>query len=236
MSVDDAKRLAGYTAIDNHVQSGMRVGIGSGSTVVFAVERLAEKIQDGTLADILAICTSFQTTLLCREKGIQVTTLDDPRVDGVLDVAIDGADEFDPDLNLIKGGGGAHTQEKIVDSAAKIFVVIVDEKKQSGALGEKWAVPIEVIPAGLRPVMKALETLGAEPVLRMGEKVKAGPVISDNGNFIVDAKFGVIEDPARLDEQLNRIPGIVDHGLFVNMASVLYMGRSDGTIETFERE
>ncbi|MBN2151314.1 MAG: ribose-5-phosphate isomerase RpiA [Candidatus Lokiarchaeota archaeon] len=235
MSIEEAKKLAGYAAVDNHVtRPGMRVGIGSGSTIAYSVERIGEKLKRGGIEGVVAVCTSYQSTLLCRAKGIPVTTLDDPLVDGSLDVAIDGADEFDTGLNLIKGGGGAHTQEKIVDGAAKLFVVIVDEKKQSKKLGEKWAVPVEVIPAALTVVMKRLVSLGAKPELRMGVK-KMGPVITDNGNFIIDAKLGIIDDPTAMEKVLNGITGVVENGIFPNMASIIYMGKSDGSIEVFKR-
>ncbi|MFX0101692.1 MAG: ribose-5-phosphate isomerase RpiA [Candidatus Hodarchaeota archaeon] len=235
MSFDDAKKKAGYAAIDNHVtKNGMKVGVGSGSTIVFSVERLSEKLNSGELKDIITVCTSYQSTLLCQEKGITVTTLDDPRIDGKLDLAIDGADEFDENLDLIKGGGGAHTQEKIIDSTAEFFVVVVDERKKSRYLGEKWAVPIEVIPAALNPVMKALKTRKSEPVLRMA-KAKMGPVVTDNGNFIIDANFGAIKEPAKLEAELNNIPGVVENGIFSGMTSVVYMGKSDGSVEVFKK-
>ncbi len=221
-------------AVDDFVSSGMAVGIGSGSTIEYSIERIGEKITDGTLRNIVVVCTSFQSTLSCRKHNIPVTTLDDPRVNGTLDVAIDGADEFDSGLNLIKGGGGAHTQEKIVDGAAKTFIVIVDEKKRSTKLGEKWAVPIEVVPMALKPVMNRLESMGAKPSLRMAVK-KMGPVITDNGNFIIDANFGTIDDPAGLEITLNNIPGVVENGLFPGMASVVYLGKMDGTIEKIPR-
>jgi ribose 5-phosphate isomerase A len=235
MSIEQAKKMAGYAAVDNHVtMPGMKLGIGSGSTIVYSVERIGEKLRKGELKDIVAVCTSYQSTLLCRAQKIPVTTLDDPIIDGQLDVAIDGADEFDAKLNLIKGGGGAHTQEKIVDGAAKFFVVVVDEKKQSKKLGEKWAVPVEVIPAALNIVMKKLVSMGAKPELRMGVK-KMGPVITDNGNFIIDAKLGIIEDPAAMERKLNEITGVVENGIFANMASIIYMGKSDGSIDVFKK-
>jgi ribose 5-phosphate isomerase A len=199
------------------------------------VERLGEKLKKGELKNIITVCTSYQSTLLCRAQKIPVTTLDDPAIDGVLDVAIDGADEFDEKLNLIKGGGGAHTQEKIVDSTAKFFIIIVDEKKQSKKLGEKWAVPIEIIPAALNVVMKKLASMGAQPELRMGVK-KMGPVITDNGNFIIDAKLGIIDDPAAMEKKINEITGVVENGIFPNMASIIYMGKNDGTIAVFKRK
>jgi ribose 5-phosphate isomerase A len=236
MSVDLAKKAAGYAAVDNHVTtSGMKVGIGSGSTITYSVERISEKLKNGELESITTVCTSYQSTLLCREHGIPVTTLDDPAIDGILDVAIDGADEFDENLNLIKGGGGAHTQEKIVDSAAKIFVVVTDAKKQSKKLGEKFYVPVEIIPSALAIVKKQLIAMGGNPELRMGVK-KAGPVITDNGNFILDAQFGIIEDPAGLERDINAITGVVENGIFAGMAAIIYMGKSDGTIEVIERQ
>ncbi|MHA1681835.1 MAG: ribose-5-phosphate isomerase RpiA [Promethearchaeota archaeon] len=234
MSVNEAKRKAGYAAVDNHVKSGMKVGIGSGSTIVFSVERMAEKITNGELSDIIAVCTSFQSSLACQERGILVTTLDDLKVDGHLDIAIDGADEFDARLNLIKGGGGAHTQEKIIDSVADYFVVVADERKKSNKLGEKWAVPVELIPAALNPVMKKLESMGAKPVLRMATR-KMGPIVTDNGNFIIDANFGMIESPDTLEKDLNNIPGVVENGIFSNMASVIYLGMNDGSLEVITR-
>nr|MDO8111361.1 ribose-5-phosphate isomerase RpiA [Candidatus Sigynarchaeota archaeon] len=237
MSIDLAKKLAGYAAVDNHVVGpGMKIGIGSGSTIVYSIERLGEKLKNGEFRDIIAVCTSYQSLLLCRQHKIPVSTLDDPAIDGVLDIAIDGADEFDPKLNLIKGGGAAHTQEKIVDSAAKFFIVVVDEKKQSKKLGEKFSVPVEVIPAALNVVMKHLVALGARPELRMGGVQKMGPVITDNGNFIIDAKFGPIEDPGKLEKQINDITGVVENGLFTNMVSIIYMGKNDGSIEVFKRK
>ncbi len=235
MSIEQAKKLAGYAAVDNHItMPGMKVGIGSGSTIVYSVERIGEKLKKGEIKDIVTVCTSYQSTLLCRAQKIPVTTLDDPVIDGQLDVAIDGADEFDAKLNLIKGGGGAHTQEKIVDGAAKFFVVVVDDKKQSKKIGEKWAVPVEVIPAALNIVIRKLTSMGAKPELRMGVK-KMGPVITDNGNFIIDAKLGIIEDPAAMEKKLNEITGVVENGIFANMASIIYMGKSDGSIDVFKR-
>ena len=236
MAVDLAKQTAGYAAVDNHVtRSGMKVGIGSGSTITYSVERIAEKLKNGEIDSITTVCTSYQSTLLCRQHNIPVTTLDDPSIDGVLDIAIDGADEFDESLNLIKGGGGAQTQEKIVDSAAKFFIVVTDEKKQSQKLGEKFSVPIEIIPSSLAIVKKHLEAMDATPELRMGVK-KAGPVITDNGNFIIDAKFGIIEDPAKLETDINAIIGVVENGIFAGMAAIIYMGKSDGSLEIFERQ
>ncbi|MHA1793829.1 MAG: ribose-5-phosphate isomerase RpiA [Promethearchaeota archaeon] len=234
MSLTEAKKKAGYSAVDNHVKSGMKIGIGSGSTIVFSIERIAEKLENDEIENILAVCTSFQSSLLCQQKKIPVTTLDDIRVNGQLDIAIDGADEFDDALNLIKGGGGALTQEKIVDYAAKQFIIVVDERKKSKYLGEKWAVPIEVIPMALSPVMKKLKDLNGKPELRMAEK-KMGPVITDNGNFIIDTNFGIIKEPEELEKTLNTIPGVVENGIFAAVASVVYMGKKDGSLQVINK-
>ncbi|MBD3185420.1 ribose-5-phosphate isomerase RpiA [Candidatus Bathyarchaeota archaeon] len=234
MSLEDAKKLAGNAAVDKHVANGMRVGVGSGSTIEFSIQCIANKLITGDLKDINCVCTSYQSTLSCQEHGIPVTTLDDPRVNGHLDVAIDGADEVDANLNLIKGGGGAHTQEKIIASAADQFIVVADERKRSMKLGEKWAIPIEIIPASLNVVLKRLKAAGAEPVLRMAEK-KMGPVVTDNGNFIVDANFGIINNPADLECKLNCIPGVVENGLFCNMATVVYFGMLDGSLDMLRK-
>jgi ribose 5-phosphate isomerase A len=147
-----------------------------------------------------------------------------------LDIAFDGADEIDSSLNLIKGGGGCLLQEKLVASAAKKFVIIVDESKDSPNLGVKWKVPIEVVPCAYNLVIKKLQAMGGKAKLREGSG-KAGPVVTDNGNFILDADFGVITDPHALDQELIKIPGIVETGLFAKMAHAIYIGKKDDTVE-----
>ncbi|GAI61080.1 unnamed protein product, partial [marine sediment metagenome] len=162
------------------------------------------------------------------ENGLTLVTLDQyPEID----LDIDGADEIDKALNLIKGGGGCLVQEKIVASSSKKLVIIADYRKKSEKLGENWnkGVPVEVIPFGYVPVMKMLERLGGKPVLRMA-KAKAGPIVSDNGNFIVDVDFGLIENPSDMNDKLLKIPGVVDTGLFVGMASKAYIGQKDGNV------
>ncbi|MHA1697470.1 MAG: ribose-5-phosphate isomerase RpiA, partial [Promethearchaeota archaeon] len=191
-------------------------------------------IKENSFENILAVCTSFQSTLLCRKYGIPVVTLDDPRIDGKLDMAIDGADEFDPMLDLIKGGGGAHTQEKIIDGAAKDLIIVADERKMSKRIGGKSPVPVEIIPAALKPILIKLKQWEAKPELRLAVK-KMGPVITDNGNFIIDANFGVIDDPKDLETRLNNIPGVVENGIFANMASIIYVGKKDGSIEVLKK-
>jgi ribose 5-phosphate isomerase A len=203
---EQAKRAAGYRAADM-VEEGMVVGLGTGSTVYFSIERLSERVREGL--QITGIPTSFQTALRARAAGIPLTTLDD---NPVIDIAIDGADEVDPKLRLIKGRGAAHLREKCVAAAAKCFVVVVDEQKIVKNLGAA-AVPVEVLPFAIMPVLNDLRGLGCVPVIREAVK-KDGPVITDNGNFIVDCKFTEIRNPEQLEVTLAAIPGIVESGLF----------------------
>jgi ribose 5-phosphate isomerase A len=201
-----AKRAAGYRAADM-VEDGMVVGLGTGSTVFFTIERLSERIRDGLR--ISGIPTSFQTALRAREAHIPLTTLDD---NPVVDIAIDGADEVDLKHRLIKGRGAAHLREKCVAAAAKRFVVVVDEQKVVKKLGTA-AVPVEVLPFAVTPVMISLRGLGGVPVIREAVR-KDGPVITDNGNFIVDCRFADIGNPETLEAALAAIPGVLGSGLF----------------------
>ncbi|MHA1519855.1 MAG: ribose 5-phosphate isomerase A [Promethearchaeota archaeon] len=225
--IEQAKRKAGYAAVDEFIQDGMVVGIGSGSTVVYAVDRLVERVKTENLK-VVCIPTSFQSTQLIVEGGL---TLGDLSRYPDIDVDIDGADEVDDNLTLIKGGGGCHVQEKIVASCSKKLVIVADYRKDSHLLGEKWkkGIPIEVIPFAYVPVMKKLELMGGKPTLRMA-KSKAGPVVSDNGNFIVDVDFGLLEKPAELNQQIKMIPGVVETGLFIKMAIKAYFGQADGSL------
>lgn len=201
-----AKRAAGYRAADM-IEDGMVVGLGTGSTVYFTIERLSERVREGLT--ITVIPTSFQTALRAREAKIPLTTLDD---NPVIDVAVDGADEVDPKLRLIKGRGAAHLREKCVAAAAKHFVVVVDEQKVVKKLGAA-AVPVEVLPFAIMPVQRELRGLGGVPVIREAVR-KDGPVITDNGNFIVDCSFADIRNPEKLEAALASIPGVVESGLF----------------------
>lgn len=205
-ALGQAKRAAGYRAADM-VEEGMVVGLGTGSTVYFTIERLSERVRDGL--NITGIPTSFQTALRAREAGIALSTLDE---NPVIDIAIDGADEIDPKLRIIKGRGAAHLREKCVAAAAKHFVVVVDEQKVVKKLGTA-AVPVEVLPFAIMPVLEQLRGLGCVPVIREAVR-KDGPVITDNGNFIVDCKFPAIGNPERLEGALAAIPGVVESGLF----------------------
>jgi ribose 5-phosphate isomerase A len=158
--------------------------------------------------------------VLAKEHGIPLTSLD--AVDHI-DVAIDGADEVDPQKNLIKGGGAAHTREKVVDSLAAQFIVVVDSGKLVDRLGSTFKLPVEVIPMAYAPVMRAIEKLGGKPELRMGVK-KAGPVVTDQGNMVIDVTFDSIDNPGELEQTINNIPGVLENGLFVGVANVVLVG------------
>lgn len=204
----------------NRVQSGSIVGLGTGSTTAYTIQFLGERLKSGELKDIQGIPTSFQAEVLAKQYSIPLTTLD---ATDHIDIAIDGADEVDPQKNLIKGGGAAHTREKIVDSLAEQFIVVVDSSKIVERLGSSFPVPVEVIPMAIAPVMRAIEKLGGRPELRMGVR-KAGPVITDQGNMVVDVKFDNISDPADLEKTLNNIPGVLENGIFVGVTDLVLVG------------
>lgn len=214
----------------------MVVGIGSGSTVVYAVQRIVERVKQEGLK-LRCVPSSFQAIQLIREGGLTLESLEGAG-DAGIDVCIDGADEVDAQLNLIKGGGGCHVQEKIVAGAAKKLVIIADYRKQAQTLGTQWTqgVPLEVIPCGLALVERLVRRLGGQPKLRMGGSAKAGPAVSDNGNLLVDAVFGPIPDPAALHRRLLQVPGVVDTGLFVQMASKAFFGQADGSVTSISSE
>ena len=202
------------------VQSGSIVGLGTGSTTAYTIKFLGDRLKSGELKDIIGIPTSFQAEVLAKQYSIPLTTLD--AVDRI-DIAIDGADEVDPQKNLIKGGGAAHTREKIVDYLAEQFIVVVDSSKVVDRLGSSFPVPVEVIPMAIAPVMRALKKLGGNPELRMGIR-KAGPVITDQGNMVIDVKFDTIDDPAGLEKTLNNIPGVLENGIFVGVTDLVLVG------------
>jgi len=229
--VELGKKNAAFKAVEDNVKQNMILGIGSGSTVVYAVKAIAEINKNNEL-NLKCIPTSFQSHQLIVENGLTLVTLDQyPEID----LDIDGADEIDKSLNLIKGGGGCLVQEKIIASSSKKLVIIADYTKKSEVLGENWrnGVPIEVIPLAYVPIMKRLERLGGTPILRMAQ-AKAGPVVSDNGNFIIDVDFGKIENPSELNIKLLQIPGVVDSGFFLGMTSKAYIGLKDGKVEILE--
>ena len=202
------------------VKSGSIVGLGTGSTTAFAIQFIGERLAAGEITDVVGIPTSFQASVLAKKHGIPLTTLDEaPRID----IAIDGADEVDPQQNLIKGGGAAHTREKVVDGLAARFVVVVDSSKLVDKLGSTFALPVEVLPMAVAPVTRALTALGGNPELRMGVN-KDGPVITDQGNMVLDVKMTGIDNPAELEKTINNIPGVLENGLFVEVADEVLIG------------
>jgi ribose 5-phosphate isomerase A len=202
------------------VKSGTIVGLGTGSTTAYAIQYIGERLKSGEIKDIVGVPTSFQAEVLAKQYGIPLTTLD--AIDHI-DIAIDGADEVDPQKNLIKGGGAAHTREKVVDYLANQFVVVVDGGKMVDKLGSTFAVPVEVIPMAITPVMNAIAKMGGKAELRMGIR-KAGPVITDQGNMVVDVRFDDIPNPVELEKTLNNIPGVLENGIFVNCADIVLIG------------
>ena len=228
----EIKKRLGHTVADQFVTSGMKIGLGTGSTAIHAVRRIGSRIADGTLRDILAVPTSFESTLEAQKYGIPLRSMNDPDIGGSLDIAIDGADEVDRNtLYLIKGGGGALTQEKMVEYRAGLLIVIVDESKISDQLGMVFPVPVECIPDARVVVARDMERLGGRPLLRMAQK-KAGPVVTDNGNLILDVHFDTPTfDAAELERTINTIPGVLENGLFTVVPRRVFVGRSDGTIE-----
>jgi ribose 5-phosphate isomerase A len=207
-----------------HVESGMVVGLGSGSTAAIVIEQLGRRLQEGELSDITGVPTSFQSSTLAQRYGIALTTLNE--VDRI-DIAIDGADEVDPARNLIKGGGACHTREKLVDARADRFIVVVDSTKLTDLLGSTFPLPVEVLAQAYRQVMQTLVGMGGEPQLRMALR-KAGPVVTDEGNLVLDVDFGRIDEPADLEMRINNIPGVLENGLFVDMADAVLVGEVDG--------
>ncbi|MDR2874048.1 MAG: ribose-5-phosphate isomerase RpiA [Methanobrevibacter sp.] len=214
------KKIAGFEAA-KEVNDGDVIGLGTGSTTHYFIEKLGKKIEEEEI-EIMGIPTSYQSFLFAKQWKIPITTLDEHDID----IAVDGADEIDPDLNLIKGGGAAHTLEKIVDYSAKVFIVIADGSKQVETLG-KFPVPLEIISESVKPVFSAIKDMGANPSIRMG-RFKDGPVISDNGHFIIDAKFSKINNPIHLEKDLNSIPGVVENGIFSQMTDKAIIAREDG--------
>ncbi|MDO9539580.1 MAG: ribose-5-phosphate isomerase RpiA [Methanocalculus sp.] len=204
--MDKAKQEAGYRAADQ-VRDGMIIGIGTGSTVLYAMERISERIREEKLA-VAGVPTSYQAAYRAVEMGIMLTSLDaHPK----LDLAIDGADQIDPAKRMIKGRGAAHLREKCVADAAETFIVVVDDSKCVSILN--GPVPLEVLPFACMPVIKRINDLGGSALIRNGSG-KDGPVISDNGNFILDCTFGEIRSPEELEQNIANVPGVVESGLF----------------------
>jgi ribose 5-phosphate isomerase A len=219
----DVEKQAAARAAVQLVESGSVVGLGSGSTATFAIHYLAEFVKAGL--KIVGIPTSEATESLARELGIPLTTLEEhPQID----IDIDGADEIDPQLNLIKGGGGAMLREKVIASAAKRFVVVAESVKLVPHLG-KFPLPVEVISFAETLVKSRIEALGAQVTLR--KRSDGSLYVTDEGHHILDCHFGEIGDPPALNAQLHAIPGVVEHGLFIGMAEVAFVGRDGGVVQ-----
>jgi len=224
MSNDHEKQAAARASL-TYIKDGDIVGLGTGSTAKFAVEGLAEIVRAGLVKNIQCIPTSTRTRDLAASLGITLTTLDDHQH---INVTIDGADEFDPQLNLTKGGGGALLREKVVASASDKLIIIADSSKQVPVLGS-FPLPVEVIPFADALIVQKITALGAVIKLRVDTAGKT--FITDEGHHILDCKFEQISDPAALARKLESMPGIVEHGLFIGMADVVIVGRGEETIE-----
>jgi ribose 5-phosphate isomerase A len=216
--IQEAKKKAALEAV-KHVQDGFIVGLGSGTTVAFAIEALGERIKKENLK-IMGIPSSYQAFQLAVQYGVQVTTLDEHPI---IDLTIDGADQITSELNLIKGMGAALAREKIVAAASKINIIIADENKRVKVLGENnQPVPVEVLPFAISLVKRKIVEIGGTAVVREG-KGKLGPTITDNGNAIIDAAFGLIVNPQELAVKVKMIPGVVETGLFVGLTDIVYL-------------
>ena len=224
-SIDQLKIEAAEYAVDHFIKSGMLVGLGVGSTAIHATRRIGQLMQEKKLASITAIACSKSTEKQAISLGIPLI---DFRPDTRIDITIDGADEVDPRLNLIKGGGGALTREKIVAQISKREVIVIDHTKYSDILGTNWHVPIEVIPFGWQTQENYLQSIGAKTQLRM--KGNGEPYITDQSNLIIDADFGPISEPLLLAHELKHRTGIVEHGLFVNLATDVIIAYDSGIL------
>jgi ribose 5-phosphate isomerase A len=221
MNADQLKHSAAEAAVAAEVGSGMRVGLGTGSTAVHVVRAIARRLEAGDLERIVGVPTSEATAALARSLGVPLATLDE---EPELDVAIDGADEIDPRLDLVKGLGGALLREKIVASAARRVVIVADDSKLVDRLGSRSPVPVEVIPFATAVCRRALAALGCTPTLR--------DFRTDEGNVILDCAFaGGLDDPSAVAAAIGAIPGVVEHGLFLGMAAVAYVASDDGVTE-----
>ncbi|SHL07841.1 ribose-5-phosphate isomerase RpiA [Rhodothermus profundi] len=229
-ATEQAKKAVGEK-VAALVVSGMRLGLGTGSTAAWAIRAIGRRVREEGL-QVVGVPTSYAAEQLARAEGIPLVTLADVEE---LDLAFDGADEVSPALDLIKGRGAAHTREKVVATQARRFVVLVDASKLVHRLGTRCPVPVEVLPMAAAPVMRQLRRMGAEPVLRMG-KAKDGPVVTDQGFWVIDAHFPEgIDDPQALAMTLSTIPGVLDHGLFLGMATDVLVGEANGQIRHMQR-
>lgn len=220
------KKAVAQAAVDQ-IQNGMILGLGSGSTAALMIEALAIKIKSGEIKDVVGVTTSFQGEVLASELGIPLKSLSSV---SEIDLAIDGADEVDPKFQLIKGGGACHVQEKLVAALAKKFIVVVDSTKLVEKLNLDFKLPVEVLPSAWKQVKKTLINLGGEGNLRMAQK-KAGPIVTDQGNLILDLTFrNGIDQPELLESQINNIPGVLENGLFVNLTDEVLVGKVESDV------
>ena len=217
---DRMKQAVAEAAVEQ-IRDGMVLGLGSGSTAALMIQALGAKLRRGDLKDIVGVTTSFQGEVLAAELGIPLKSLN--AIDRI-DLAIDGADEVDPSFQLIKGGGACHVQEKLVARRADRFVVVVDSTKLVDTLNLGFLLPVEVLPGAWRQVQGQLKEMGADAQLRMAVR-KAGPVVTDQGNLVLDAKFvGGITNPAALEKEINNLPGVLENGLFVDITDQVLVG------------
>ena len=220
------------TAAVAQIQDGMVLGLGSGSTAALMIQELGAKLRRGELKDIIGVTTSFQGEVLAAELGIPLQSLN---AVARIDLAIDGADEVDPAMQLIKGGGACHVQEKLVACRADRFVVVVDASKLVDTLNLGFLLPVEVLPGAWRQVKGQLGEMGGDAQLRMAVR-KAGPVVTDQGNLVLDVTFaGGIPDPLGLEKDINNLPGVLENGLFVNLTDQVLVGEiADGVVSVRE--
>lgn len=235
LTQSEQKTLAAQTAVDTlvkegYISSGMKIGLGTGSTAMPAVSRLAEYIKDGRLSGIKAVVTSFQTANACQDLGIPVYSLNDRIISGKIDLAIDGADAVDPQCNLIKGGGAALLREKLVEYNAARLVIVADSTKAVPDLGTKFPLPVEIIGDARIPVTLSLAELGAKCTLREGVR-KCGPVITDNGNQILDCLWEAPVDPVEMEDRIDDVVGVVENGFFTKNKPEVFIAKSDGSVE-----
>lgn len=224
---EELKKLAAEKAVEQ-IKDGMIVGLGTGSTVNYTIKKLGELVKNGL--KIQGIATSVKTKRIAQKEGISITTLDE---NPEIDITIDGADEVDSSLNLIKGGGGALTREKIIAFNSKKVVIIVDDSKIVKALGIDFPLPVEIIKFGWTSTKKSLESFGCLVTLR--EIIQGEPFITDNGNYILDCDFEYIHNPEQLEKDIKNIPGVVENGLFINLAHQVIVGGKQGIV-TLDKE
>jgi ribose 5-phosphate isomerase A len=228
-TTDALRRAAGDEAVARYVRDGMRLGLGTGSTAGMMLAALGARLADGRLRDVAGVPTSEATAAACRRLGIPLTTLEQTPE---LDVVIDGADEIDPDLDLIKGLGGAHLREKVVATAGRLMVVVADEQKLVSRLGERAPLPVEVVEFALPVCARLLRERGWEPVRRTGADGR--PFVTDEGNAILDCRRADWSDPAALAAGVRAVPGVVEHGFFLGIAGAAVVGTADG-VRVLER-